>query len=523
MKSRTNDDVLIEIDDEIEALINEINSAPSKEEQQDFGRACRDVIVDTLMGPFGLTRAMFDDRDGGAITTIHNFEKGVVANDSDAQRYESWKKANQEKFERTDYDAKLNEKHPDMKSSDGKYYDGYREPQSEIPVGPRMAARDHVVSASEIERSSRGHLAQSREQRVETATQNENVVLASFNMNSSKGNEDLLEWASKPNNKDPSKSNAEYFDLDPQAIQRVYKNAKTSVNRKQNFAVFKKQGQEFLIEGGKEAGKLALRQVLGLLIKDLAEVLIDDVRTLIREGFQSLQQLSELFKNRITATIKRIKAKWSEYLKEAVAAGFSGFLSSFLTLIINSFVTTAKNIVRIIREGCLSVVRALKIIVSPPPGTSVSEVAYEVFKILSGAVVVAIGIGLEETIKKGIEVVPLLAPFAGPISLTLTGMLTGILSLTVVLAFDRLKNHLVFQNKQLADIHRGQSMVLLKIKKTALVLGQASEFVQVSATHLRAEFQKDWDEVKELKSRTEDKIESYGLAIHRLQDLSGGL
>jgi hypothetical protein len=523
MKNKINDEILIEIDDQIENLIKEINSAPNRKQQQDFAKACSEVIVDTLMGPFGLTRAMFEDRDGGAITTLQNFEKGVVANTSDAERHENWKKANQERFERMDYDTKLDEKHPDMKSADGKYYDGYRKPQSEIPVGPRMAARDHVVSASEIERSSRGHLAQSREERVETATQEENVVLTSFNMNSSKSDQDLLKWASKPNNKDPSKTNAEYYDADPKQMAKVYRAAHKKVDSKQNKAVLIKQAGEFVYEGSKEAGKLVLRQILGLLIKDLAEGLIDDIRTLIREGFQSLQQLAALLKKRVTTTITRIKAKWAEYLKEGVVAGFSGFLSSFITLIINSFVTTAKNMVRIIREGCLSVVKALKIIVSPPLGTTTSEMAYEVFKVLSGSVVVIVGIGLEETIKKGIEAVPLLAPFAEPISLTLTGMLTGILSLTVVLTFDCLKNHLAFRNKQLADIHRSQSTILLKIKKTALVLDQASEFVQVSATYLRLEFQKDLNEIQELKLQTGDKIDAYKLAIHRLQDLSGEL
>ncbi|MGD9661897.1 MAG: hypothetical protein AB7U63_11530 [Porticoccaceae bacterium] len=519
MKSRTNDEVLIEIDDQIEVLINEINSAPNREQQQDFAKACREVIVDTLMGPFGLSAAMFTDHDGGNITTVHNFENGTYA-PRDAERYQNYQNAQTERFDRSDYERDLPKERKEIFKQKERIEDEYT--GRELPKDGR-AHRDHVVSAHEIEKSSRGHLGQTREERVATANREENKVWTDSSLNQSKNDHDLREWSERPNRQDPSKTNAEYYEADPKRMEEAYRTARKKVDSEQNKAVLIKQAGEFVYEGSKEAGNLALRQILGLLIKDLAEGLIDDIRTLIREGFQSLQQLAALLKNRITATIKRIKAKWAEYLKEGVAAGFSGFLSSFLTLIINSFVTTAKNIVRIIREGCLSVVRALKIIVSPPPGTSVSEVAYEVFKILSGAVVVAIGIGLEETIKKGIEAVPLLAPFAGPISLTLTGMLTGILSLTVVLAFDRLKNHLVFRNKQLADIHRGQSMVLLKIKKTALVLDQASEFVQVSATHLRVEFQKDWDEIKELKSRTEDKIESYKLAIHRLQDLSGEL
>ncbi|MGX5914825.1 hypothetical protein ACR0ST_08860 [Aliidiomarina sp. Khilg15.8] len=515
----TNDDVLIEIDDQIEVLINEINSAPNNDQQQDFAKSCRDVIVDTLMGPFGLSAAMFTDRDGGNITTVHNFENGIYA-DRDNERYRNYKNAQAERFDRRDYERKLPKERKQIFKHEERIEDAYT--GHELPKDGR-AHRDHVVSAHEIEKSSRGHLGQTREERVATANRGENKVWADSSLNQSKNDHDLFEWGERPNRQDPSKTNAEYYDADHERMEEVYCIARKKVDSEQNKAVLMKQTGEFAYEGSKEAGKLALRQVLGLLIKDLAEGLIDDIRTLVREGFQSLRQLAALLQKRVATTIERIKAKWAEYLKEGVAAGFSGFLSSFLTLIINSFVTTAKNIVRIIREGCLSVVRALKIIVSPPPGTNGSQVASEVFKILSGAVVVAIGIGLEETIKKGIEAVPFLAPFAGPISLTLTGMLTGILSLTVVLTFDHLKSYLVFKNKQVADIHRGQSTALLKIKKTVLVLNQASGFVQVSAMHLRMEFQKDWDELQEVKLRTADKMNSYKSAINRLENLSGGL
>lgn len=402
MNKRTNDEVVIEIDDQIEELINEINNAPSSEQQQDFAKACRDVIVDTLMGPFGLSAAMFDDRDGGNITTVHNFENGTYA-PRDAERYRSYQNAQTERFDRSDYERDLPKERKAIFKHDKHIEDAYT--GRELPKDGR-AHRDHVVSAHEIEKSSRGHLAQTRDERVATANRDENKVWTESSLNQSKNNHDLRKWSERPNRQDPSKTNAEYYEADPKRMEEAYSTARRKVDGEQNKAVLKKQAGEFLKEGGKEAGKLALRQVLGMLIKDLVEGLIDDIRTLIHKGFESLQQLGVMLKDRITKTIERIKKKWAEYLKEGVAAGFSGFLSSLVTLIINSFVTTAKNIVRIIREGCLSVVRALKTIVSPPPGTSMSEVAFEVFKILSGAVVVGMGIGLEETIKKGVEAVP---------------------------------------------------------------------------------------------------------------------
>lgn len=511
-------DVVIEIDDQIERLINEINSSPNEEQQQDFATACRDVVVDSLIGPFGLNAAMFSDQDGGNITTVRNFENGTYA-PRDATRYENYEQAQTDRFDRSDYERDLPRERKEIFKRDGRIEDAYT--GRDLPKDGR-AHRDHVVSAHEIEKSSRGHLGQTREERVATANQESNKVWTEASVNQSKNDHDLKEWSDTPSRRDPNKTNAEYYGADQERMEQAYDTAQEAVDRDQKRAVLAKQAGEFAYEGSKEAGTLALRQIVGLLIKDLTEGLIDDIKTLMREGFESLEQLAGLIKNRIEVTVERVKAKWAEYLKEGATSGISGFLSSFLTLVINSFVTTAKNIVRIIREGCLSVVRALKIIVSPPPEMSASEVAYEVFKVLSGAVAVVIGLGLEETIKKGIESVPLLAPFADPMSQVLSAMLTGMMSLTVVLAFDRLKSHMAFQNKQVADVHRGQSVTLLKIKKTAIELNQAANFIHCSADQLRTEFRRDCEELATLKSETREKINNYSTAVDRLKKLPGG-
>ncbi|SFO81157.1 hypothetical protein SAMN05216601_102259 [Ectopseudomonas composti] len=513
------DELVIEIDDQIELLIKEINASPNTQQQDAFINSFQHMLIDQLMGPFGLTRAMFDDRDGGAITSLHNFEKGVVANDADAQRHENWQRANQEKFERGDYDDRLDELHDDMKSADGKYYDAYKEPGSEMPEGPRTEARDHVVSASEIERSSRGQLAQTREERVETATQDDNIVLTAFNMNSSKGEDDLMVWAAKPSTKDPSKTNAEYYELDPKAVADTYAKAKKAVDGDQKKAVFIKQGQEFLVEGGKAAGKLALRQILGLLLKDLVQDLVQDVRYLVREGFNGAASLLEMVKARIEATLLRIREKWAEYLQEGASAGIAGFVSTLVTLIINSFVTTAKNLVVIIREAVLSIVRAIKMIVAPPPHVAPGDIAFEVMKILSAALTLSLGIMLEEVIQKALEAIPLLLPFAATLAPVITGIITGTLTLFTVLAFDRLKDFLAFRNKQLADIHRGQTVGFLKIKQTVLILDGAYQHIIITTETLRTQFALDWEEVKEAKQTTQRRLDNYRQSVNSLDDL----
>lgn len=81
------DDLIIDIDGQVEVLLQQINSAPNQRQQRDFVESFQNMMIDQVLGPFGLSRALFDDRDGGAITSLHNFEKGVVANDSDGARH----------------------------------------------------------------------------------------------------------------------------------------------------------------------------------------------------------------------------------------------------------------------------------------------------------------------------------------------------------------------------------------------------------------------------------------------------
>ena len=45
----------------------------------DLLQSCQEQMLTQVVGPFGLTPGMFDDKDGGNVTTAHNFEKGITA------------------------------------------------------------------------------------------------------------------------------------------------------------------------------------------------------------------------------------------------------------------------------------------------------------------------------------------------------------------------------------------------------------------------------------------------------------
>lgn len=503
----------VNIDAHIASLIEEINASPNQAQQQDFIDGFQDLLVEQLMGPFGLTRAMFDDQDGGPVTTLHNFKDGVTANEVDRQRHDDWKAASEGPIDRTAYDKALKQ-HDKLFESNVDEYTNF-----EMPAGPRIAARDHVKSVSEIERSPAAQLAQTRDERVATANQADNIILTTSSLNSSKRDRDLNEWRNAPNAQDPNRTNAEVHGVDAAAADEAYRRAQEAVDGRIDRDLLIKQSKETAVEAGSAAGKQLLRQMLGMLLKDVATGVIADIRHLLLTGFDDMRALGAMVEQRVRLTWEKVRERWKQYLQEGAGAALSGFLSTVVTVLVNALVTTVKNIVTMIREAVMSLVRALKTIVAPPPGATAKDIALAVAKILGGAVAACLGLALEEALAKAMQAIPLLAPIATEIAPIIAGVLSGALSLFAVLAFDRLRDHIAFRNKQLADTHRGQAINALQIKRTVFALHGAHQQLAWVRTGLTANFEQTRIEVREARSRTSSEIAGYRGAVDGLDDV----
>jgi hypothetical protein len=523
VKETQQHDLVIDVDGQIASLIEEINAVPAAS-TIDFSASLSAVVIDAVMGPFGLSASMFADRDGGNITTDHNFKKGIVASDSDAARFDAWQVAQKDPFDRAganaaqNYDHQLKAERKPLFQKTEQIVDAYT--GRELPKDGR-AHRDHVVPAAQVERSSKAHLGMSREERVRLANDDANLVWTEAGLNQSAGMHDKLEWADKTKRRDGVEvSNAEYFGVDNERLEAAHARAHRRIDSAENLAVLKKQAGEFATQGGKEAGKQALRQVIGIILKELASGLIEDVKLIVRDGFQSIEQLASLLRARLLALAEQIKAKWTAYLTEGVSAGLAGLMSNLVTLLINSFLTTAKRVVTIIRECTLAVVRSVKLIVAPPAGMSGQEIVIEVLKLLSGGIVTAATLLLQESVAKALESFPLFAPFAQDIATVLVAILSGTMGLLTVLCFDRLKSHIAFRNKELADVHRGQAVAFLKVVQTRAMIDQAASHMSTTTAQLELRLTESWAVVEEESSKADAAISDYGSSIERLRTLA---
>ena len=310
---------------------------------------------------------------------------------------------------------------------------------------------DHVVSVKEIHGDPKIHLALGQDKgeatadvtRIrEVANSDENLALTNMSANRSKGEKDLKEW-SEEKRKDGS-TNAEKFDLDEQLVEQKYQEAKKHINDTANKALLKKQTTELLQSGGAQAVKQGMCQALGLLLTELVNGLFNEFKVLIKHGVEAGKTLFGEIRERLARVIDLVVKKIPDAVSQMFQGGVSGFMSNLLTFLINSFLSTAKRFVTVIREGLLGLFRAFKMIFFPPTHMTSDQALQEGLKILTAVVITSVGLLLTETMGGFMATVPFLKPFADLITPVLIGIMTGLLSAFLAYQidclFDRYRN-----------------------------------------------------------------------------------
>jgi len=191
---------------------------------------------------------------------------------------------------------------------------------------------------------------------------------------------------------------------------------------------------------------MGLQQSIGLLLTEFFSAAFDEIIDAYKNGFrESLKNQSffDALRVRLNRISERVAARWKDALIAFKDGAISGFLSNLVTMLINMLVTTGKRIVRVIREGFMSIMKALKIVLFPPEGMTYAEAGDAALKLVATGITVSLGILAEEVVEKSVSTfftsnMPLLAPYAGTVSTVFVGAMTGIASALIVYALDKL-------------------------------------------------------------------------------------
>lgn len=454
---------------------------------------CQYQVVSQIIGPFGLSMAMFDDKNGGNVTTLHNFSRDddqYVANDDDrkvhAHSREKYSKETRDKYELTqkDWDAKR-----DAKIASGvDEYTGYKVDADgvvKMPDGRSVPAElDHVVAIKAVHDNKKAQLGLARvvdgevnvDALKEVINDDHNLAITNKPLNASKSSHDLKEWEQRPKSEGDGESNAEHFGINKEKSDAKHRTATEHIDSAASNALLKKQATELLQTGGKQAAMMGVRQALGLLLTELVNGLFNEFKVLIKQGVEAGKTLFEEIRERLARVIELVVKKIPDAVGQMFQGGVSGFMSNLLTFLINSFLSTAKRFVTVIREGLLGLFRAFKMIFFPPKHMTSDQALQEGLKILTAVVITSVGLLLNETVGTFMATVPFLKPFADLITPVLIGIMTGLLSAFLAYQidclFDRYRNSLSekFMDELLTDAKRHDEFAneLVTLSETSL-------------------------------------------------------
>lgn len=417
-------------DEELELLIGEIEGRFDSEQVAALLATCRDSVIQNIVEPFGL-RGVFANRDkrGGRVLTRRNAAEKFHGHDTEIHVPEDARYQNSKQ----DYVPKkkvreqmLAEKalgHGEVKDD----YTGKAIPANKTDV-------DHVVSREELHYAEGGFM-QDKGQRNTLANAPENLAVTHQSVNRSKGSDSI------PDVKERRP------EIDRRRTRHTEERAQQAASRHRPSAAqaARYYGEKVAPEAARSGLRLGMRQALGLCLHELTIGIFDEVTDICRNGLRADEtSYVHAVEKRVAEVWRRVKEKWRDMLG-AFRDGFvAGALSEVVTLLVNLFKTTSKRVVRIIREGALSFLRALKMIVVLPEGMTRAEALDAATKAMAGAILTVCGIALEEAIERALRALPL-AELVVPVVL---GILVGLATAVVVFCLDRLDMFGVQENRR---------------------------------------------------------------------------
>lgn len=462
----------IELSQSEQKDLDELNNLLKNRLQQedlsiDIWNTIKQAAEDSIEQIIGLSdRGDWRPDQGAVITTPLNFREGIIASKADQQRYNMWqdrmngKAASASEFrnDSTRFKNSYNSAKEAFKNSrrnpDGSYNNDYNDTvvydwcdprtYNEADSGGDMLRDtaktinvDHVNSVKSNYEDDKmalygGATQEGFDKTMRDVVNDEsNFAVSDEHANKSMKARDTLEAAeNNPElNMDPEKVKAKQAEADKAKNKYLLKNAIGEKSKELALGI----GKSTLAATGKmlvaKALKIAVSETFIELKRDSNEKLFDRINIIIH--------------NIIVRARHELSNIWQEIKEFAV----NNAVSEIVNLILNYFVSTVKNVFKLIRCLFGSIIKAFKIIFdSTMPW---EERLFEALKIISAGIAMATGTMLNELIAKAIATnIPFLAGFAGDISAIVSGLISSILSALVLMSFDRYKATLKIMDEQ---------------------------------------------------------------------------
>lgn len=430
------------------------------------------VVIQALVTSFGLD-FLVKDRHGGDVDTINNVRKiGEDPNmeyksKKNASNYDNRGKYDQKSYhsdyrdgEKTNFAKIKHEKRQNYFENGNKAFkDEYTGEnnlnflgKSKNAPADKNAELDHVIEAKSIH-DDPGRVLAGLDGKL-LADNPENFAWTNKSLNASMGswaNQQMQQWkrqceeAKKTGSTIPPKPRVDmeaYIDSHPELDEKTkknmldrYKKAKKAYDTKVNRVYY--TSKEFWKNTGIAAGKLGLtmglRQALGLVFTEIWFTVKDAIVQSRKDGKALFDAIAKAVKQGLKNAKTKFREIWEKFIEGAVA----GVLSSLVTTLANIFFTTAKNIIKIIRETFASLSQAAKILFVNPDCYPLGDRFVAAAKVLAtGASVIAGSMVQELLDKTPIASIPIIKDV---VPTFINVLVTGIMSCSFLYILDHNK------------------------------------------------------------------------------------
>ncbi|UPM56369.1 hypothetical protein [Gottfriedia acidiceleris] len=422
---------------------------PSQSLMQQFEK----MIVTTLLRSFALD-FMIKDQDGGNVDTPLTAREYGLKEEKAQNRYQNKGDYNSNSFKgATNY--KDRNKHASLQRDEGQLRDAY--------TGQKISRNekydlDHTIATKEIHEDPAVYLVKLNG--VDLANSETNLNHTNYSINRSKKQKKMTEFLTdldkrqaeydsrltylknQPNLTEKERGELQKLTNLRKANTEMMKEADEKARREYNKTITKAylSDKDTYMNVGKDAlktgGKMAVRQALGIILAEVwviarqkFPIIIEKMRTefSLKEFFI---QVVDVFRE----AFEKVKMKFKDLIASFADGLLAGLLSSVSTFIINFFTSTAKRVVKMIRDIWGSITQIFKLLVFNPDQLPPGELIRAISKIIVLAVAVLAGNFVAQALEEmKISELPVIGE---ALTIFLSGLTTGVISISLIYFID---------------------------------------------------------------------------------------
>lgn len=463
---------------ELSSFVAELNNgfAPEPEENvfSSIWNEYERVIMQSLITSFGLD-FLVHDQHGGDVDTIHNVRE--IGKDPNMKYKNAQNQADY--ANRGEYDTYAYHQDPRYIAINRKVSESKKNGTLQDAYTGKTVAQnadidlDHAISAKEIHDDPGRVLAGLNG--TDLANCEENLKPTDRSINRSMQDKDMEAYLQKWEAERPQrqsriselKSKGSLSDkerkelaklekleqIDPDKMRAENKKARAAYEAKLAKAYYTspKFLKDTAVAAGSRGAEMGMRQAMGFVFVEIWMSSKEEIQAL--PPGKDLKDMLEAVANGVKKGVENAKVKYKEILAKFGEGFLSGALASLTTTICNIFFTTAKNLVRCIRQIYASVVEAGKVLLFNPDNLMFGDRIKTSTVILATGASVLVGTVVGELIQKTpIAAIPGVGTF---VTAFCSSLVSGLISCTLLIFLDRSK----FMNRIVSALNRIPSEV----------------------------------------------------------------